>query len=312
MREKVTVFGAGNVGATVAHRLALKDIADIVLLDVIEGLAEGRALDIAECFAIEGISSSITGGMDSSLSEGSDVVVVTAGVARKPGMSREDLLEKNAGIVRSVGEVIRGECPEAIVLAVTNPLDAMAYLLYRTIGTDKRRVMGMAGVLDSARFATFIAMELAVPAESVRTMVLGSHGDSMVAIPSLTSVNGIPLTALLDSEHIERLVERTRNAGAEIVSLLRTGSACYAPASAVVRMVEAILKDTKEILPASVLLEGEYGIDGVFTGVPVVVGRGGWERVIEVELSAVELRALQLSASAVEETVLKLEVQGLC
>jgi len=306
MRPKVSVFGAGNVGASVAYRLALRNLADIAIVDVVEGLAEGRALDIMQCSPLDGMSCKVTGGSDPSAIRGSDLVVVTAGLARKPGMTREDLLAKNAYIVASVGEHIRLHCPQAIVVAVTNPLDAMAYLLYKTIGSHRNRVIGMAGVLDSARFSTFIAMELGVPPETVRTLVLGSHGDSMVCLPRYSSVNGIPLVNLLGEETIKRLVERTRNAGGELVQLLKTGSAFYAPAAAIVRMVEAILSDSREILPASVLLQGEYGIRDVFIGVPVVLSRTGWERVVELPLSDDEFKALRASAELVRETIGKL------
>jgi malate dehydrogenase len=304
MRKKVTVVGSGNVGATVAMRVAEKELADVVLVDVLEGVPAGKALDLAEAAPIEGHDSMITGVTnDYSLAKGSDIVIVTAGIPRKPGMSRDDLLTTNAGIMKSVVKEISTVAPNSILLIVSNPLDAMCHVALETSGFDKRRVIGMAGVLDSARFRAFIAMELNVSVENTHAFVLGAHGDTMVPLPRYSSVAGIPITELMSAERIEALVERTRKGGGEIVSLLKTGSAYYAPASAVTEMAEAILKDKKKILPCVAYLQGEYGINNLFIGVPVKLGSSGVEEIIEIRLTAEENEALQRSAKAVQGLV---------
>ncbi len=304
MRKKVTVVGSGNVGATVAMRVAEKELADVVLVDVLEGVPAGKALDLAEAAPIEGHDSMITGVTnDYSLAKGSDIVIVTAGIPRKPGMSRDDLLTTNAGIMKSVVKEISTVAPNSILLIVSNPLDAMCHVALETSGFDKRRVIGMAGVLDSARFRAFIAMELNVSVENTHAFVLGAHGDTMVPLPRYSSVAGIPITELMSAERIEALVERTRKGGGEIVSLLKTGSAYYAPASAVTEMAEAILKDKKKILPCVAYLQGEYGFNNLFIGVPVKLGSSGVEEIIEIRLTAEENEALQRSAKAVQGLV---------
>jgi len=304
MKRKVTVVGAGNVGATVAMRVAEKELADVVLIDVLEGVPAGKALDLAEAAPIECHDSVITGVTnDYSLARGSDIVIVTAGVPRKPGMSRDDLLTTNAGIVRSVVTEISAVAPDSILLIVSNPLDAMCHVALETSGLDKTRVIGMAGVLDSARFRAFIAMELNVSVENTHAFVLGAHGDTMVPLPRYSNVAGIPITELMSAERIEALVERTRKGGGEIVNLLKTGSAYYAPASATTEMAEAILKDKKKILPCVVYLQGEYGIHDLFIGVPAKLGSSGIEEIIEIRLTPEENEALQKSAKAVQGLV---------
>ncbi len=304
MRRKVTVVGAGNVGATAAMRVAEKELADVVLIDVLEGVPAGKALDLAEAAPIEKHDSKLIGATnDYSHAEGSDIVIITAGVPRKPGMSRDDLLETNMGIMENVTREVASVAPESILIVVSNPLDAMCHVAFEVSGFPKNRVMGMAGVLDSARFRTFIAMELNVSVENTHAFVLGGHGDTMVPLPRYSTVAGIPITELLPPDRIEALVERTRNGGAEIVSLLKTGSAYYAPASAAVEMAEAILKDKKKILPCAAYLEGEYGIQGLFIGVPVKLGAQGIEEIIEIKLTEEERAALQHSADAVKGLV---------
>ena len=304
MRKKVTVVGSGNVGATVAMRVAEKELADVVLVDILEGVPAGKALDLAEAAPIEGHDSMITGVTNAySLAKGSDIVIVTAGIPRKPGMSRDDLLTTNAGIMKAVVKEISTVAPNSILLIVSNPLDAMCHVALETSGFDKRRVIGMAGVLDSARFRAFIAMELNVSVENTHAFVLGAHGDTMVPLPRYSSVAGIPITELMSAERIEAIVERTRKGGGEIVSLLKTGSAYYAPASAVTEMAEAILKDKKKILPCVAYLQGEYGINNLFIGVPVKLGSSGVEEIIEIRLTAEENEALQRSAKAVHGLV---------
>ncbi|HZV49620.1 MAG TPA: malate dehydrogenase [Candidatus Dormibacteraeota bacterium] len=300
-RYKVTVVGAGMVGGTLAQRLAERDYAHVVLVDIVEGLPQGKALDITEAGPIYGYDSVVTGTNGYQETAGSDLVVITSGIARKPGMSRDDLLRTNAGIVREVTERVRETSPEAVLVVVSNPLDAMVTLAHRVSGFPKQRVVGMAGVLDSARYRTFIAMELGVSVEDVHGFVLGGHGDTMVPLPRYTNVAGIPLTQLLPADRIQAVVERTRNGGGEIVSLLKTGSAYAAPSASVVEMVDAILLDKKRVLPCAALLEGEYGIDGIFVGVPCVLGAGGVERILEIELTAEEQAALRRSAEAVRE-----------
>lgn len=303
MDTKVTVVGAGNVGATAAQRLAEKELADVVLIDVVEGLPQGKALDLLEAAPVEQHDAKLVGVNSYDASEGSDIVIVTAGVPRKPGMSRDDLLSTNAKIVSNVIEQIAPRSPEAILIIVSNPLDAMCHVALETSGFPKNRVMGMAGILDSARFRAFLAMELNVSVENTHAFVLGGHGDTMVPLPRYSTVAGIPVTELLPQERIDALVERTRDGGAEIVGLLKTGSAFYAPASAAVEMAEAILKDKKKILPCAAYLEGEYGIKDLFIGVPVKLGRQGIEEVIQVKLTKGEQAALHRSGEAVHELV---------
>jgi malate dehydrogenase len=302
-RNKVTVIGAGNVGATVAQRIAEAGLADVVLVDIVEGLPQGKGLDLAEAAPVVGHDARVTGTNDYGDTSGSDIVVVTSGIARKPGMSRDELLSTNAGIVRSVVEEAVRYSPDAILVIVTNPLDAMCHVAMEASGFPRERVIGMAGVLDSARFRTFIAMELGVSVEDTHAFVLGGHGDTMVPLPRYSTVAGIPITELLPPDRVEALVKRTAGGGAEIVALLKSGSAYYAPAAATFEMVEAILGDRKRVLPCAVLLQGEYGVDGLFVGVPVVLGAGGMERVIEIKLSDDEAAAFQRSAGAVRELV---------
>ncbi len=307
MRNKVTVVGAGNVGAATAQRILEAGLADVVLLDIIEGLPQGKALDLAEAAPIVDHGAHILGTNDYRETAGSDVVVITSGLARQPGMSRDDLLAKNAGIVRSVVEQAVEHSPDAILVVVSNPLDAMCHVALRSSGFPRERVVGMAGVLDTARFRTFIAMELGVDVSSTAALVLGGHGDSMVPLPRRATVGGVPITELLTAEQIDRLVMRTRNGGGEIVALLKTGSAYYAPAASVFRMVQAILQDRQEILPCAAFLRGEYGIDGLFVGVPVRLGRRGVEQIVEIALSDAERAALEASAAAVRELVERLD-----
>ncbi len=298
-KPRVAVFGAGNVGATVAQRIVEKELAHVVLLDIVEGLPQGKALDMAEAAPVEGYEAKIVGSNNTTDVAGADLVVITAGIARKPGMSRDDLLATNAKIVGGIADAVKQHAPDAIVIVVTNPLDVMTWLTFDRTGFPPERVMGMAGVLDSARFRTFIAMELGVSSRDVEAMVLGGHGDSMVPLPRYATVGGVPLTALLPPDRIERLIQRTRNGGAEIVALLKTGSAYYAPASAVVAMAASILRDERRLLPACVRLDGQYGLRDVFAGVPVVLGDGGVEMVVELELAPDELNALHASAEEV-------------
>jgi len=301
MDKKVTVIGAGNVGATAAQRLAEKELCDVALVDILEGVPQGKALDLAEAAPIEKHDARLWGANEYDASAGSNIVIITAGIPRKPGMSRDDLISTNAGIVKSVTEKAVQQSPEAILIIVSNPLDAMCHVAYATSGFPKERVIGMAGVLDSARFRAFIAMELNVSVENTHAFVLGGHGDTMVPLPRYSTVAGIPITELLPQDRIEALVERTRNGGAEIVGLLKTGSAFYAPASAAVEMTESILKDKKKILPCAAYLEGEYDINGLFMGVPVKLGAKGVEEIIEIQLTKDERAALQKSAAAVQE-----------
>ncbi len=302
-RKKITVVGAGNVGATVAHRLVDKELGDVVLVDIIEGLPQGKALDLAESTPVLGCDVRVVGSNGYRETAGSDVVIITAGVPRKPGMSRSDLLTTNADIVRGVTQEVVTYSPNAILIVVSNPLDAMAYVAYKVSGFPRERVIGMAGILDTARMRYFIAEELNVSVEDVFAFVLGSHGDEMVPLVRYSSVAGIPLTDLLPKEKIEAIVRRTREGGAEIVSLLKAGSAYYAPSAAVVEMVEAVLKDKKKIRPCSVYLDGEYGIRGVFLGVPVKLGASGVEQIFEIGLTLEERAALQRSADAVRALI---------
>lgn len=301
MDKKVTVVGAGNVGATAAQRLAEKQLCDVILVDIVEGVPQGKALDLAEAAAIEKHDSHLTGTNGYDETTDSDIVIITAGIPRKPGMSRDDLISTNAGIVRNVTQEVASRSPEAIIIIVSNPLDAMCHVAFDTCGFPKKRVIGMAGVLDSARFRAFISMELNVSVESTHAFVLGGHGDTMVPLPRYSTVAGIPITELLAKDRIDALVERTRNGGAEIVALLKTGSAYYAPASAAVEMAESILKDKKKILPCAAYLQGEYGIQDLFIGVPVKLGAEGAEEIIEITLTTEEQQALQKSADSVQE-----------
>ena len=305
-RNKVTVIGAGNVGATTAQRIAEAGLADVVLVDIVEGLPQGKGLDMAEAAPVVAHDARVTGTNDYAETSGSDVIVVTSGLARQPGMSRDDLLAKNAGIVKAVVEASAAQSPDAVLIVVTNPLDAMCHVAMQASGFPRERVLGMAGVLDSARFRTFIAEELEVSVEDTHAFVLGGHGDTMVPLPRYSTVAGIPITDLLSEERIKALVDRTANGGAEIVALLKTGSAYYAPAASTFEMVDAILRDRRRVLPCAALLQGEYGVDGLFVGVPVVLGAGGMQRVIEISLSADEQAAFQKSAAAVQELVDKL------
>lgn len=303
MRKKITVVGAGNVGASCALRIADKELADVVLVDVVEGVPQGKSLDLLQSGPVEGYDVTVTGANDYEPTANSDIVILTAGFPRKPGMSRDDLLMANYEIVRSATEQVAKYSPNCILIVVTNPLDVMCQTAYWVSKFSKNRVVGMAGVLDTARFRTFIAQELKVSVENVIAVVLGGHGDSMVPVVRLSSVAGIPLTDLLDEATLNRLVERTRNGGAEIVKYLKTGSAYYAPASAAVEMAESILKDKKKVLPCAAYLEGEYGINGLFVGVPVKLGARGIEQIFEIKLSAAEQTMLQKSAAAVQELV---------
>ena len=303
MLKKVTVVGAGHVGATVAQRLAEKELADVVMISRSEGSPQGKALDLQEAAPIEKHDARVTGTNSYEKSKDSDIVIVTAGIPRKPGMSRGDLLATNARIVKGIIEQVAPLSPDAVLILVTNPLDAMCHVAFETSKFPRNRVVGMAGVLDTARFRSFIAMELNVSVENTQAFILGGHGRSMVPLPRYSTVAGIPITELMSPERIEALVERTRWGGAEIVDLLKTGSAYYAPASAVVEMAESILKDKKKILPCATYLEGEYGIDGLFIGVPVKLGKDGIEDIIEVTLTKDEYDALQKSADAVKALV---------
>ena len=307
-RAKLTVVGAGNVGASVAQYAVEKELGDVVLVDVIEGIPQGKALDLAQAGPVHHYDSCLVGSNGYDETAGSDIVVITAGLARKPGMTRDDLLFKNAEIVGAVVEQVAAKSPEAILILVTNPLDAMVQLAWQKSGFPPQRVVGMAGILDSARFRTFIAQELAVSVENVTAFVLGGHGDTMVPLPRYSTVAGIPITDLLPADRIEALVKRTANGGAEIVALLKSGSAYYAPAAATVEMVEAILKDKKKILPCAAYLDGQYGVKGLYVGVPVKLGRSGVEQIIEIKLTAEEQAAFQKSAGAVRELVDKLKL----
>ena len=303
MKQKVTVVGAGNVGATAAQRLAEKELCDVVLIDIIDGVPQGKALDLAEAAPIEKHDAHLTGANAYEASAGSDIVIITAGIPRKPGMSRDDLLATNRNIMKKVTKDVVRYSPQTILIIVSNPLDAMCHVAMEESGLTKERIIGMAGVLDSARFRAFIAAELNVSVESIQALVLGGHGDTMVPLPRFSTVAGIPITELLPATRIEALAQRTRNGGAEIVGLLKTGSAYYAPASAAVEMAESILKDKKKILPCAAYLEGEYGIYGLFVGVPVKLGKNGIEQIISLQLTAEEKKALAKSAAAVQELV---------
>jgi malate dehydrogenase len=302
--NKITVVGAGNVGATLAQRLAERELArEIVLVDVIEGIPQGKALDQWESGPIEGFDTRVVGANDYTPARGSELFVVTAGVARKPGMSRDDLVKTNAGIVKSVSEEIKRASPGAMVIVVSNPLDVMCWVAKQVTGFPRERVIGMAGVLDTARYRTFLAEALRVSVEDIQAMVLGGHGDTMVPLISYTTVSGIPVTQLLGRDQLDAIVQRTRDGGAEIVRHLKTGSAYYAPSAATAQMIEAIVKDKHRILPCSAYLEGEYGLSGIYLGVPCKLGAMGLEQIIEVELSEEEKAALEKSAEAVRQTM---------
>jgi malate dehydrogenase len=307
-RPKISVIGAGNVGASVAQYAVEKELGDVVLVDILEGIPQGKALDLLQAGPVHGYDSTLVGSNGYDETADSDIVVITAGLARKPGMTRDDLLFKNAEIVGGVVEQVVSRSRNAILILVTNPLDAMVQLAWKRSGFPPVRVIGMAGVLDSARFRTFIAQELQVSVENVTAFVLGGHGDSMVPLPRYSTVAGIPITDLLSPERIQALVKRTANGGAEIVGLLKSGSAYYAPAASTVEMIEAILKDKKKILPCAAYLEGQYGVSGLYVGVPVKLGRSGVEQIIEIKLTADESAAFQKSAGAVRELVEKMKL----
>ena len=303
MRSKVTIVGAGNVGATAAQRIFDRGYADVVLVDIVEGLPQGKALDMLESGPVLGSDANVVGTNGYEETAGSDVVVITSGIARKPGMSRDDLLLTNMKIVTSVVEEVAERSPDSILMLVTNPLDAMAQRAHQVSGFPKNRVVGQAGILDTARFRTFLSLELGVSVDSITAWVLGGHGDTMVPVVGSTTVGGQPVADLISPERLDEIVKRTQDGGAEIVGLLKTGSAYYAPSAAVAQMVEAVLLDKKQILPCTTYLEGEYGIDGLFVGVPVKLGAGGVEQVIEFDLTPGEKAALEYSAGAVRELV---------
>ncbi len=307
-RHKITIVGAGFVGATAAHWAAIKELGDICLVDIVEGMPQGKALDLLEASPVEGYDANIVGTNDYADTADSDIVIITAGLPRKPGMSRDDLLFKNAEIVKSVTEQVVKYSPNAFLIIVSNPLDAMVYVAHKVSGFPTNRVMGMAGVLDAARFRTFIAMELGVSVEDVTAFVLGGHGDTMVPLPRYSTVAGIPLPDLLPKEKIDALVERTRNGGAEIVNLLKTGSAFFAPSASAIQMAEAILKDKKRILPCAAYCDKEYDVGGYFVGVPVILGGNGVEKVIEIKLTPEEKDAFKRSVEAVKSLVSKLSL----
>jgi malate dehydrogenase len=302
-RKKITIVGAGNVGATAAHWAAEKELGDVALVDIIEGMPQGKALDLLEASPLEGFDARIIGTNSYEETKDSDVVIITSGLARKPGMSREDLLQKNKEIVQSVVEQIVKRSPDCIIIVVSNPLDTMTYLTLKVSKFPKNRVMGMAGILDAGRFRTFVAMELNVSVEDTQAMLLGGHGDDMVPLPRYSTVGGIPITELLTQEKINRIVERTRKAGGEIVSLLKTGSAFYSPSLGAVTMAEAILKDKKRIIPCCVYLEGEYGLNDICFGVPVKLGAQGIEEIITLKLNAEEKEAVKKSAEGVVRSI---------
>ncbi len=305
--RKITVVGAGHVGEVCAQRLAEKELCrEVVLIDIVEGIPQGKGLDQWQSAPVEGFDTMVRGSNDYGPAEGSDLFIVTAGIARKPGMSRDDLLRTNAGIVRSVGTEIARVAPDAVVIVVSNPLDVMAYVARETTGFPRERVVGMAGVLDTARFRAFIAMELDVSVEDIQAMVLGGHGDTMVPLVSYTSVSGIPVSRLIPQDRLDAIIERTRNGGAEIVKHLKTGSAYYAPSAAAVQMAESIVRNKRRILPAAAYLEGEYGQEGIYLGVPCKLGEGGLQEVIEVELTDSESAALAKSADHVRDVMASL------
>jgi malate dehydrogenase len=307
-RKKISIIGAGFVGATAAHWAAEKELGDVVIVDIIEGMPQGKGLDLFQAGPIEGFDARVTGTNAFEDTRNSDVVIITSGVPRKPGMSREDLLETNKKIIQSVVSEVVAKSPGAILILVTNPLDTMTYLAVKKSGLPKQRVMGMAGILDTARFRAFIAMELGVSVEDIQALLLGGHGDEMVPLPRYTTVSGIPLSQLLPKETIDRLVDRTRKGGGEIVSLLKTGSAFYAPGAAAVQMAEAILKDKKRILPCCVYLDGEYGLKDICFGVPVKLGEKGIESVIQIDLNEEEKKLVAKSAESVKKSISELKI----
>jgi malate dehydrogenase len=303
MRRKITVVGAGNVGATTVQRLAERDYADVVMVDIVEGLPQGKALDLNQAGPVVGYEPNVVGTNGYEETSGSDIVVITSGLPRKPGMSRDDLLSANREIVESVTREVSDRSPDAIIIAVTNPLDAMCHVTLEVSGFPRQRVVGMAGILDSARFRTFLAWELGVSVRDVTGFVLGGHGDTMVPITSYTNVAGVPVSQKIDPKRLEEIVQRTRDGGAEVVKLLKAGSAYYAPAAAVAEMVDSILLDQRRVLPCAAYCDGEYGIDGLFVGVPVKLGKDGMEEIIEIELSEQEREDLHRSAASVRELV---------
>ena len=306
---KLSVVGAGNVGASAALYLAEAEMGDVTLVDIVEGVAKGKALDLLEAGPVRGYDTMIEGSGDMRAVAGSDLIIVTAGLPRKPGMSRTDLLKANADIVRGIARAIKEHAPKAFVITVTNPLDVMTYLMYRVTGFPRERVIGMAGVLDSARFRAFLAMEIGVSVEDIQAMVLGGHGDTMVPILSNATVSGVPVAKFIKSDRLAEIVQRTRDGGAEIVKLLQTGSAFYAPASSAVQMAEAILKDKKRLLPACAHLEGEYGFRDLYLGVPCILGSRGLEKIVELDLTADEKAALAKSAEDVKKGIADLELE---
>jgi malate dehydrogenase len=307
-RKKISIIGAGFVGATAAHWAAEKELGDVVLVDILEGIPQGKALDLFQASPVEGFDATVVGSNGFEETKDSDVVIVTSGVPRKPGMSREDLLEINKKIIESVVAQVVAKSPQAILIMVTNPLDTMTYLAFKKSGFPKQRVMGMAGILDTARFKAFIAMELDVSVEDIQALLLGGHGDEMVPLPRYTTISGIPLSQLLPKETIDRLVDRTRKGGGEIVNLLKTGSAFYAPSAAAIQMTEAILKDKKRILPCCVYLDGEYGLKDICFGVPVKLGANGVESIIELQLSEEEKKLFAKSAESVKKSITELKL----
>jgi len=302
-RRKVTVIGAGMVGGTVAQMLAIRDYADVVLVDIVDGMPQGKSLDLMQMGTLLGFDTQLTGANSYEETAGSDVIVITSGIARKPGMSRDDLLKTNMGIVESVTKQVVSSSPDAVIIVVSNPLDAMCHVAFDAAGFPRERVIGMAGVLDSARFRAFIAMEMGVSVEDVSAMVLGGHGDTMVPLSRYSTVAGVPITDLLTAERVSAIEERTAKGGAEIVGLLKTGSAYYAPGMSTVEMVDAIMLDKKRVLPCSVLLKGEYGVNDLYVGVPIKLGAGGVEQIIELNLTSDESAALKKSSGAVKELV---------
>lgn len=307
---KIASIGAGNVGATAAQYCLELELGDVVLTDIAEGVPQGKALDLTEAGPIRGYSSQCTGSNDYAAIEGADVVIVTAGLPRKPGMTRQDLLATNGGIITQVCEGIKTYAPNSTVIIVTNPLDVMVYLAYKKLGFPAERVIGMAGCLDSSRMRSFVAMELGVSMKNVDTMVLGSHGDDMVPLPHYTTVSGIPITKLLSQDRIDAIVERTRKGGGEIVALLKTGSAYYAPAASAVRMAQSIIRDEKQLLPCAALLTGQYGLDDIYMGVPCVLGKNGVEQILELEISEADLASLHKSAEEVRTGIQELKNAG--
>ena len=308
MRKKVSIVGSGNVGATAAHWIASKELADVVLIDIIEGVPQGKGLDLLEAMPIEKRDSYVSGTNDYKDTANSDIVVVTAGIPRKPGMSRDDLIGVNAGIVKTVGEAIKKHCPQAFVITITNPLDVMVWVMREACGLPPQRVVGMAGILDSSRFRYFLAQEFGVSVEDVTAFVLGGHGDTMVPLVRYSTVAGIPLPDLVKmgwttQERLDKIVQRTRDGGGEIVGLLKTGSAFYAPASSAIQMAEAYLRDKKRVLPCAAWLDGQYGVKDLYVGVPVVIGAGGVERIVEISLNSEEKAAFDKSVGAVHELI---------